>query len=81
MKVHHELKPIIDDENLNVKREKYSLWFETLSYRSHLKVPSDVKCYSSGGVDHIKNGEVKTESQHPRTKNNDEGRPRIWMSI
>lgn len=48
--------------------------------RSHLKVSSNIKCYSSGRVNHIKNGEIKTERQNPRAENNDQSQPRVWMT-
>ncbi|KAK7329316.1 hypothetical protein VNO77_23471 [Canavalia gladiata] len=46
----------------------------------HLKITNNVKCYSNGGVNHRKNGKIKTESEHPGAKNNDESQPRIWMN-
>lgn len=52
---------------------------ELIHNKSHLKISGNIKCHSSGGVNHVKNWEVKTESQHPGAKNNDESRPRIWM--
>lgn len=47
---------------------------------SYLKVSSNIKCYGSGWMNHIKNGEVKTECQNSGAENNDECWPRIWMS-
>lgn len=48
--------------------------------RSHLEVSSNVKCYSRGGMNHIKNREIKAECQNTRAENNDQGSPRIWMN-
>jgi hypothetical protein len=51
-----------------------------MPHRSHLKVSSNIKCYSCGGVNHIKNREIKAECQNTGAENNDHGRPRIWMN-
>ncbi|KAK7329318.1 hypothetical protein VNO77_23474 [Canavalia gladiata] len=42
----------------------------------HLKISNNVKCYSNGGVNHLKNGKITTGSEHPGAKNNDESQPR-----
>lgn len=43
-----------------------------VSSTSYLKVSSNIECHGSGGMNHIKYGEVKTESHHPRAENDDE---------
>jgi hypothetical protein len=76
-------EPLGGNDNDIIIVRKYIRQFklsETLNW-SHLKVSSNVKCDSGCGMNHIKDGEVKTEGHHPRAEDNDEGRTNSLVGL